>query len=154
MSSSIPETCKAVVIEKAGAPWTIKQVPVKTPEAGEILVKVQACGVCHSDSAVQAGHFGAMYVVFASLCRVRVLILVRSGSRIRSYRAMRSLAKSPRSDLASSNGRSATALEARGTVGKTILAKLVAGVCCRCAITSKPMALLATEDVSCVAPAW
>ena len=38
---------KAAVIRKFGAPLQIETVPVKTPHAGQILVKVIACGVCH-----------------------------------------------------------------------------------------------------------
>lgn len=57
-SSDIPSSCRAVVIEKAGAPWTIKEVPISAPKAGEVLVKVLACGICHSDSFLQQGHLG------------------------------------------------------------------------------------------------
>ncbi|KAL1304754.1 hypothetical protein AAFC00_003692 [Neodothiora populina] len=60
MSSKFPSTCKAVVIEKVGAPYTIKDVPVEEPKEGEVLIKVEACGVCHSDSFVQQGAFGPM----------------------------------------------------------------------------------------------
>lgn len=57
--SSLPKTCKAVVIEEAGAPWAIKNVPVEEPKDGQVLIKVEACGICHSDSFLQAGQFGA-----------------------------------------------------------------------------------------------
>ncbi|KAF2865451.1 alcohol dehydrogenase [Massariosphaeria phaeospora] len=60
MAPSIPKTCRAVVIEKPGAPWAIKDVPVNEPQEGEILIKVHACGVCHSDSFLQQGAFGPM----------------------------------------------------------------------------------------------
>jgi len=60
MAPNIPKTCKAVVLTKPGDPWPIKEVPVELPQAGEILIKVKACGVCHSDVALQAGHFGPM----------------------------------------------------------------------------------------------
>ncbi|GAB7356280.1 hypothetical protein MBLNU459_g7087t1 [Dothideomycetes sp. NU459] len=60
MAPSIPKTCKAVVIEEANAPWAVKDVPVNEPKHGEVLIKVSACGVCHSDSAVQQGQFGPM----------------------------------------------------------------------------------------------
>ena len=40
---------KAAVIRKFGAPLQIEEVPVKAPHAGQILVKVIACGVCHTD---------------------------------------------------------------------------------------------------------
>jgi len=58
MAPNIPKTCRAVVIEKPGAPWSIKEVPVNEPQSGEVLVKVDACGVCHSDSFLQKGAFG------------------------------------------------------------------------------------------------
>lgn len=61
MAPSIPKSCRAVVIESAGAPWTLKEVPVEEPQQGEVLVKVAACGVCHSDSMIQQGHFGDVF---------------------------------------------------------------------------------------------
>lgn len=60
MTTSIPSKCRAVVIEHAGAPWAIKEVPVVMPKDGEILIKVHACGVCHSDTFMQQGAFGPM----------------------------------------------------------------------------------------------
>ena len=57
---SLPKTYKSVVIEEAGGDWAIKDVELKQPGEGEILVKVSHCGVCHSDSGAQAGHFGPM----------------------------------------------------------------------------------------------
>jgi len=60
MAPSIPKSCKACVIEKAGAPWTIKEVPVEEPKHGEILIKVHACGVCHSDVDMQQGNLGPL----------------------------------------------------------------------------------------------
>ena len=60
MAPNIPKSCKACVIEKPGAPWAIKEVPIEEPKYGEILIKVHACGVCHSDVGVQQGHFGSV----------------------------------------------------------------------------------------------
>lgn len=57
---SIPSTCKAQVFEKANEGLVLKDVEVKQPQEGEILVKVIACGVCHSDSVVGAGMFGPL----------------------------------------------------------------------------------------------
>ena len=62
MPSQIPNTMKAVVIEKSGDPLVIKEIPVPQPSPGEVLIKVQACGVCHSDAALQQGHMNALYV--------------------------------------------------------------------------------------------
>jgi D-arabinose 1-dehydrogenase-like Zn-dependent alcohol dehydrogenase len=57
--TAIPETHRAVVLDAPGAPWTIKSVPTPRPQAGEILVKLLACGICHSDLHIQQGDFGA-----------------------------------------------------------------------------------------------
>jgi propanol-preferring alcohol dehydrogenase len=40
---------KAAVVKKFGAPLVIEEVPVPTPGPGQVLVKVEACGVCHTD---------------------------------------------------------------------------------------------------------
>lgn len=42
-------TMKAAVVRAFGKPLTIEEVPVPAPGPGEILVKVVACGVCHTD---------------------------------------------------------------------------------------------------------
>ena len=46
---------KAVVAPKANAPVVIEDRPIPQPKAGEVLIKVHACGVCHSDLAVIEG---------------------------------------------------------------------------------------------------
>jgi D-arabinose 1-dehydrogenase-like Zn-dependent alcohol dehydrogenase len=55
---TIPKTMKAAVAESAGKSLVIKDVPVPEPEKGEILIKVHACGVCHSDTAAIEGQMG------------------------------------------------------------------------------------------------
>lgn len=45
----IPKTMKAAVIHEFGQPLVIEDVPVPTPGDSQILVKVVACGVCHTD---------------------------------------------------------------------------------------------------------
>ncbi|WGD28819.1 alcohol dehydrogenase AdhP [Ancylobacter sp. WKF20] len=40
---------KAAVVRAFGKPLTIEDVPVPVPGPGEVLVKVVACGVCHTD---------------------------------------------------------------------------------------------------------
>ncbi|CAL3972907.1 unnamed protein product, partial [Diplocarpon coronariae] len=48
--TSLPETYQAAVFEKAKGPLTIKDLPLAAPTAGQVLVKVLACGVCGSDA--------------------------------------------------------------------------------------------------------
>ena len=43
------KTMKAAVVHQFGKSLVIEDVPVPVPGPGEILVKVMACGVCHTD---------------------------------------------------------------------------------------------------------
>ena len=43
------ETMKAAVVHEYGKPLAIEEVPVPEVRPGRILVKVEACGVCHTD---------------------------------------------------------------------------------------------------------
>jgi alcohol dehydrogenase, propanol-preferring len=45
----LPKKMKAAVVREFGRPLTIEEMPVKRPGRNEILVKVIACGVCHTD---------------------------------------------------------------------------------------------------------
>src|SRR5215475_13937313 len=48
-------TARAAVCRKAGEPWEITELELDDPQAGEILVKFHAAGLCHSDDHVQKG---------------------------------------------------------------------------------------------------
>ncbi|MCH8569057.1 MAG: alcohol dehydrogenase AdhP [Balneolales bacterium] len=45
----LPKTMKAAVVHEFGKPLQIEEMPVKRPADHEILVKVMASGVCHTD---------------------------------------------------------------------------------------------------------
>jgi D-arabinose 1-dehydrogenase-like Zn-dependent alcohol dehydrogenase len=49
-------TMRAVQISRPGGPFELVERPVPTPGPGAVLVKVEACGICHSDSAIKDGH--------------------------------------------------------------------------------------------------
>ncbi len=49
---------RAAVLDKAGAALHVETIPVPVPRSGEILVKVAACGVCHTDLHVIKGEVG------------------------------------------------------------------------------------------------
>jgi len=40
---------KAAIFHAANQPLTVEEIPTPTPGAGEVLVKVAGCGVCHTD---------------------------------------------------------------------------------------------------------
>ena len=42
-------TMKAAVVRAFGQPLVIDEVPVPRPGPGDVLVKIEACGVCHTD---------------------------------------------------------------------------------------------------------
>jgi propanol-preferring alcohol dehydrogenase len=43
------QTMKAAVVREFGKPLSIEQVPVPKPGPGEVLVRIKASGVCHTD---------------------------------------------------------------------------------------------------------
>lgn len=43
------EMMKAAVVRQFGQPLTIEDVPIPTPDPGEVLVKIIVTGVCHND---------------------------------------------------------------------------------------------------------
>ncbi|KXS14762.1 alcohol dehydrogenase GroES domain-containing protein [Gonapodya prolifera JEL478] len=46
---TIPKTMKALIMTAPGVPMSIGEVPTPSPAKGEVLVKIEACGVCHTD---------------------------------------------------------------------------------------------------------
>jgi len=48
---------KAVQVSKPGANFEIVERPTPQPEPGQVRIKVEACGICHSDALVKEGHW-------------------------------------------------------------------------------------------------
>ncbi len=48
---------KAAVLHELGHPLAIEEIPTPEPGLGEVLIKVAACGVCHSDLHLAAGEW-------------------------------------------------------------------------------------------------
>jgi S-(hydroxymethyl)glutathione dehydrogenase/alcohol dehydrogenase len=46
---------RAAVLEEFGAPLEVQQVELDEPRAGEVLVRLEACGVCHTDLYTASG---------------------------------------------------------------------------------------------------
>jgi D-arabinose 1-dehydrogenase-like Zn-dependent alcohol dehydrogenase len=57
---AIPKIMKAAVVNGINQPLSVKEVPVPEIQKGEVLLKVEACGVCHSDQHVLEGDFGEL----------------------------------------------------------------------------------------------
>src|SRR5918999_2291072 len=46
---------RAAVLEGFGAPLRVQEVELAEPRAGEVLVRLVACGVCHTDLYTASG---------------------------------------------------------------------------------------------------
>jgi S-(hydroxymethyl)mycothiol dehydrogenase len=51
----MPQTVRGVVAREKGAPVTLEEIVVPDPGPGEALVRVEACGVCHTDLHYREG---------------------------------------------------------------------------------------------------
>ncbi len=52
---TIPDTMRAMILEEQEKPLVHKEVPVPKPDAQQVLIKVEACGVCRTDLHVLDG---------------------------------------------------------------------------------------------------
>jgi alcohol dehydrogenase/propanol-preferring alcohol dehydrogenase len=48
---------KAVQISKPGGNFEVVERPIPEPGRGQVRIKVEACGICHSDALVKEGHW-------------------------------------------------------------------------------------------------
>ena len=46
---------RAAVLEEFGKPLSVQEVDLEEPRAGEVLVRLEACGVCHTDLYTASG---------------------------------------------------------------------------------------------------
>jgi propanol-preferring alcohol dehydrogenase len=53
----MPSTMRAAVVHAFDQPLAIDELPVPQPGPGEILVKIEASGVCHTDLHAARGHW-------------------------------------------------------------------------------------------------
>jgi len=50
-------TMRAVQVAQASGPFVMVEHEIPQPGVGEVRIKVQACGICHSDSLTKEGHW-------------------------------------------------------------------------------------------------
>src|SRR6195952_5342053 len=46
---------RAAVLEEFGRPLVVQELDLAEPKAGEVLVRLAACGVCHTDMYTASG---------------------------------------------------------------------------------------------------
>jgi D-arabinose 1-dehydrogenase-like Zn-dependent alcohol dehydrogenase len=54
-------TMKAVQVSKANGPFEVVERDIPEPGPGQVRIKVEACGICHSDAFVRAGAMGIVF---------------------------------------------------------------------------------------------
>lgn len=52
---------RAAVVHRQNGPFSFEDVEVDDPQAGEVLVRILACGVCHTDIAGRDGSLGMRF---------------------------------------------------------------------------------------------
>ncbi|KAF2971858.1 hypothetical protein GQX73_g1676 [Xylaria multiplex] len=60
---SLPRTFKQASFKEFNGPLVIEEVTLQLPDDGEILVKVEACGVCHSEVIAKYNAYGAGFPI-------------------------------------------------------------------------------------------
>ena len=53
---------RAAVLEEFGQPLQVQELDLEGPKSGEVLVKIEACGVCHTDLYTASGSDPSGYV--------------------------------------------------------------------------------------------
>ncbi|CAJ2505541.1 Uu.00g129350.m01.CDS01 [Anthostomella pinea] len=81
---TLPKTYKQAVFEEAGQPLQLRDVPMKQPGSNEILVKVQACGVCHTDFYAQINALGGGFPIVAGHEIIGVVAAV--GDQVKGWK--------------------------------------------------------------------
>src|SRR5215472_2160529 len=51
---------KAAVLREFGSPLEIQDIAIPKPAEGEVLIKVDVCGVCHSDLHIAEGDWAQL----------------------------------------------------------------------------------------------
>ncbi len=80
-----PDTMRAMILEEPGRPLQLRQVPVPRPAPEDVLIKVQACGVCRTDLHVFDGELSNPKLPLI-LGHEVVGVVVGAGSRVTTFR--------------------------------------------------------------------
>ena len=121
-------TMKAAQISKPGADFEIVEREIPEPDAGQVRIKVKACGICHSDVLVKEG--------------------LLPGFSIHVFPGTKSRASLMKLARASLRGRRASVWESAGTVGTTAPAANAAAETFAIAATARSPASATTADIS------
>jgi propanol-preferring alcohol dehydrogenase len=82
----LPTTMRAARLHKYGSPLQVDEVPVPRPEAGEVLVRVQGAGFCHSDLHVISGEIPILPRMPLTLGHENAGVVAAVGAGVRSVK--------------------------------------------------------------------
>ncbi|MCJ1427308.1 hypothetical protein MMC29_005211 [Sticta canariensis] len=82
MSPAFPKTCKVAIFKNANEPLTFEDVELKEPGEGEVLIKVLATGLCHSDADVQTAKFGNPFPMVPGHETIGDIVAVGAGEKL------------------------------------------------------------------------
>ena len=83
---NLPETMRAMVLEKPGTALNLREVPRPSPGPDQILLKVQACGVCRTDLHILDGELNHPQLPLIMGHQI-VGRLVDKGENVRRFRS-------------------------------------------------------------------
>jgi D-arabinose 1-dehydrogenase-like Zn-dependent alcohol dehydrogenase len=76
---------KAIQVSAPGAPFELIEKDIPVPENNEVLIKVEACGICHGDAVAKEGHFkGIKYPIIPG--HEVVGIVEKTGSTVTGWK--------------------------------------------------------------------
>lgn len=123
MAPDLPKSFKAARFMEKDAPLTLEEVELKQPGEGEVLIKVLAVGVCHSDAMVPTGVMGNPLSVVPAFKKpiVRMLTSLVALEHLATKRSAPSLPW----DLARSTGKSVIVWALLGMEGMMVQSLLL-----------------------------
>ncbi len=77
---------KAIQVSSPGAPFELVEKEIPEPGDNEVLIKVEACGICHGDAIAKEGHFqGIKYPIIPG--HEVVGIVEKAGKMVTDWKA-------------------------------------------------------------------
>ncbi|MFQ7108103.1 NAD(P)-dependent alcohol dehydrogenase [Lachnospiraceae bacterium LCP19S3_B12] len=75
---------EAAVVHEVNGPYLIEEVELAAPRADEVLVKVSASGICHTDVGAQKGDFGNIFPIV--LGHEGSGVVMEAGSGVKEFK--------------------------------------------------------------------
>jgi alcohol dehydrogenase (nicotinoprotein) len=77
----MPTTTRAAVMWEAGQQWDVVELDLDDPKDGEVLIRIEAAGLCHSDDHIRTGDMPVRYPMVGGHEAAGVVEQVGAGVR-------------------------------------------------------------------------